>query len=86
MSDVLGEDGLLSLSILNNIGVALSRMGRHEEALCLFQKLERDSRYILGERHVSYFYYLYNIAASLMNIGNYEEGIKLQKECSVKIR
>ena len=56
---------------LNNIAIALVKLGRPEEAMKLFTKCAKIAKNILGERHPNYLSVYATILGTAMYFGKY---------------
>jgi len=84
---VLGEKHPTSLLILNNLATTYQNLGRHDEALPLFEKSYRLSKEVLGEQHPTSLLIINNLATTYQSLGSndealplYEKGYRLSQE------
>jgi len=72
-----GGGQLSESSHINNVAAVLSRMGRHEEALDLYQQSYGLGKQAVGPDHPTVGFFANNVGMTLIELGRYDEAEKI---------
>ena len=75
-----GEAHVDTLGCLNDFAVALSDMGRYDNAIIIQEEVYKGAVALLGEYHVKTLTALRNLSNTMCRVGNYSKAKELQEE------
>jgi tetratricopeptide (TPR) repeat protein len=79
MTKTRGEDHPATLTMMNNTGMALGKLNRHEESLAILEKALKKKVIVLGEDDLETLQSMTNMAGQLSLLDRHDESIDLHE-------